>query len=528
MKLQTKLIIAFMVITLFVTAQAVTTFHSTQETTRNFEAIIQNTAPAINALDQMKAAEAALVQEVFSYSLKRQLGVLTGISMVNNQEIQQFQENWQLMEDGLNQYRAATAEVANEDLSIELRTASMEVYQQGITFLTLSSQIDDPELLSGAHNALEAANDAYVIIIQQALQTEANRLRELSEISTRGVSQSLALNLLSAAVLTGTVITIGFIVVRTVARPIRKLEGAAKQIAQGDYSQHIEVVSSDEIGQMTISFNAMADAIRKRDLELSALNKTLEQRVIETQQAREQAERSDQVKSAFLASMSHELRTPLNSIINFSKFVLKGVMGPVTRKQTEALSKVVDSSTHLLDLINDVLDISKIESGSLALFVEENVDMREILETASATSEALLMDKPVTLKLQIEEGLPQITGDKQRILQIMLNLVSNACKFTDSGAIDITARSENNCILVSIKDTGPGIPLEEQAMVFEPFKQTETGMRQGKGTGLGMPISKSLVEAHGGRLWLESTPGEGATFFVTLPLHSEQPVSILM
>lgn len=526
MKLQTKLIIAFVVITLLVTIQTLTTFRSTQETNANFEAIVQHSAPALNALDQMKAAEASLVQEVFSYSLKVQLGVLSGISMANNQEIQQFQDNWQLMEEGLNDYRAATSEAANEELLTELRSASMDVYQRGINFLTLSSQIDDPETLSDSHNALEEANDAFVVVLQEALQTESDRLRALSEVSTQSASQGLLLSLVSAVVLSATIATIGFIVVRTVARPIRKLENAARGIAQGNYAQHIEVASGDEIGQMTGSFNAMADAIQKRDLELSQLNTTLEQRVIETQQAREQAERSDQVKSAFLASMSHELRTPLNSIINFSKFVLKGVMGPVTEKQTEALNKVVDSGKHLLDLINDVLDISKIESGSLKLFVEENVDVREILETAAATTEGLLMEKPVALRLRIEEKLPLITGDRQRILQVVLNIVSNACKFTEAGSIEIVARQDKDEILITFKDTGPGIPPEEHAMVFEPFKQTETGMRQGSGTGLGMPISKSLVEAHGGRLWLESTPGEGTTFFVRLPIESEQPVFV--
>jgi signal transduction histidine kinase len=526
MKLQTKLTVAFLVITVLVTAQGIATVHSTQETTANFEAIVQHTAPAINALDKMKAAEASLIQEVFSYSVKSRLGVLAGLSMVNNQEIQRFQENWGLMEEGLNEYEATTDQGTQTDLVQQLRSTSMAVYQNGLTFLTLSTQIDDPQILSQAHTTLEEANTSFGDVLQTALQTESDRLRQLSRLSTQSASQALALNLLSSAGLIATIIGIGFMVVRTVAKPIRELEGAAKQIAQGNYSQRIGVMSKDEIGQMTVSFNDMADAIHKRDLELSELNKTLEQRVIETQQAREQAETADQVKSAFLASMSHELRTPLNSIINFTKFVLKGVMGPVTEKQTETLGKVVQSGKHLLDLINNILDISKIESGSLKLFVEENVNVREIIQSAAATAEALLIEKPVALKIHIDENLPLVTGDRQRILQIMLNLLSNACKFTESGFIEITARLENAEILFSIKDTGPGIPSEDHAAVFEPFKQTETGLRQGAGTGLGMPISKSLVEAHGGQLWLESIPSKGTTFYVTLPVQSKILVPI--
>jgi signal transduction histidine kinase len=152
--------------------------------------------------------------------------------------------------------------------------------------------------------------------------------------------------------------------------------------------------------------------------------------------------------------------------------------------------------------------------------------VREIIQTAAATAEALLIEKPVALKIHIEENLPLVTGDRQRILQIMLNLLSNACKFTESGFIEINARLENSEILFSIKDTGPGIPSEDHAAVFEPFKQTETGLRQGAGTGLGMPISKSLVEAHGGQLWLESIPSKGTTFYVTLPVQSKILVPI--
>ncbi|MBC7813342.1 MAG: HAMP domain-containing protein [Burkholderiales bacterium] len=521
MKLQTKLIIAFVVITLLVIVQGITTFNSTQETTGNFEAILQHTTPAINALDKMKAAETALVQEVFSYSLKTQFGVLTGISMINNQELQRFQSNWGLMEEGLNEYRTAAYDGEETELTLALRRSSMAVYQSGLTFLTLSTQVNDAEILSQALNTLAQVSGEYVGLLQEALQTESAKLRELSEISNQSASQSLILNLVSSIVLIATTVGIGFIVVRTVAKPIRELEGTAKQITQGDYSQRIAVTSSDEIGRMTATFNVMADAIQKRDLELSELNTALERRVIETQQAREHAEKSDQVKSTFLASMSHELRTPLNSIINFTKFVAKGIMGPVSDEQVEALGKVVGSATHLLNLINDVLDISKIESGSLRLFVEESIDVREILESIVSTAGGLVMEKPVTLDLHISETLPLIRGDRQRIFQIMLNIVSNACKFTDAGIIQISARQNDDDILLAVKDSGPGIPPEDHAAVFESFKQTETGLRHGSGTGLGMPISKNLVEAHGGRLWLESTLGEGATFYITLPIQSE-------
>lgn len=239
------------------------------------------------------------------------------------------------------------------------------------------------------------------------------------------------------------------------------------------------------------------------------------------QDALREAERANEVKSQFLSSMSHELRTPLNAIINFTKFLLKGKMGPVNERQVDALDKVKESGIHLLNLINDVLDISKIESGSLSLLVETDVDVAELIQKAEATVHILLADKPVTLDVEIEDMLPHIVCDKQRVLQILLNILSNACKFTEEGKIRIRAYTQDANIAISVIDTGPGIPVEQQDDVFMTFKQTEAGLRKGGGTGLGMPISRHLAKAHGGDLVLESVVGQGSTFTVMLPIQSE-------
>lgn len=279
-------------------------------------------------------------------------------------------------------------------------------------------------------------------------------------------------------------------------------------------------------------------APRRKELEatiatLREENRRLKQQVIddgielqatvdEWMIAKEDLERANSVKSAFLASMSHELRTPLNAIINFTKFVAKGSMGPVNDEQRETLEEVVDSAKHLLNLINDVLDMSKIEAGSLNLFIEENVDLNSILKTLQSTGKSLLVGKTVELETDIEDNLPTITGDRQRILQILLNILSNASKFTETGTIRIKAYRDGEEIIFAITDSGPGIAPEDQAQVFEAFKQTTTGLRQRGGTGLGMPISRSLVQAHGGRLWLESELGKGSTFYTALPIKSNK------
>jgi signal transduction histidine kinase len=242
----------------------------------------------------------------------------------------------------------------------------------------------------------------------------------------------------------------------------------------------------------------------------------------EVQSALKNAERANQVKSAFLASMSHELRTPLNAILNFSQFIASGMLGPVNAEQVDLLQKLTASGKHLLSLINDVLDISKIESGSLQLFIEDSVNLSEELNTVIASGKILLKDKPVELRTDIDSNLPHISGDKRRIRQIMLNLVSNACKFTESGHVTLSLRQQDHEILFSVKDTGPGIAPEDHNIIFETFQQSDAGIRQGEGTGLGLPISKRLAEAHGGRLWMESTVDQGATFYVALPLQVSQ------
>jgi signal transduction histidine kinase/HAMP domain-containing protein len=237
--------------------------------------------------------------------------------------------------------------------------------------------------------------------------------------------------------------------------------------------------------------------------------------------ARQKAELADKVKSAFLASTSHELRTPLNAIINLTSFVKRGVVGPIQPRQEEILSLVIESGQNLLSLINDVLDMSKIESGSLKLYPEADVDLKPIIEKACATAHSLLQDKPVQLTSTLPDHLPLLTVDKHRIQQILLNILSNAAKFTDEGEIDLQVEVLDSAVQVSVRDTGSGIADDDIEQVFEKFAQTESGLRQGGGTGLGMPITKSLVEAHGGQIRVDSQLGAGSTFYFTLPINNK-------
>jgi signal transduction histidine kinase len=312
------------------------------------------------------------------------------------------------------------------------------------------------------------------------------------------------------------VLTVGVlyaVLAQLAIRPINTLRTIAQKMIGGEYDQRIPVTGHDEIGQLASTFNQMASAVQQRETSLQA--------------AREQAERSDQVKSAFLASMSHELRTPLNAVLNFTQFVIDGDTGPVNAEQVELLTEVVNSGKHLLSLINDVLDMSKIEAGSLKLFIEDDVSVNQLLKTVITAGQGLLAGKPVEVRAEIDPNLPPIRADAQRILQIYLNLMSNACKFTDSGTITVSAFTQANTLTVAVADTGPGIAPEDLELIFEPFRQTTAGLQHGGGTGLGLPIARSLAAAHGGKLWVTSEPGKGTTFYVSLPVKSQELVPTL-
>jgi signal transduction histidine kinase/DNA-binding response OmpR family regulator len=241
-----------------------------------------------------------------------------------------------------------------------------------------------------------------------------------------------------------------------------------------------------------------------------------------TQQALDEMRKVDQLKTEFLANVSHELRTPLNSIIGFSRVILKGLDGPVTDTQKQDLNAIYNAGQHLLGLINNILDISKIESGKMDLVFSE-VDLSEIIESVMDTVTGLVKGQPIQLTRNVPESLPMVWGNSIRIRQVLLNLLSNAAKFTDEGTIGISAKisedTEKREIVLSVSDTGRGISAEDQNKIFEPFSQVDSSpTKLHSGTGLGLSICRHLVELHGGRIWVESIPGEGSTFSFTLPL----------
>jgi signal transduction histidine kinase len=230
---------------------------------------------------------------------------------------------------------------------------------------------------------------------------------------------------------------------------------------------------------------------------------------------------ASQHKSQFVANMSHELRTPLAAILGYAELIQEGFYGPLPEKSMDALTRIRSNGKHLLGLINTVLDIAKIESGQFTLNIGEYA-LESVVETVRAATESLAAAKNLALKTEVAQRMPLGLGDEQRLTQVLLNLVGNALKFTDVGEVRIVAISANGGFAVSVTDTGPGIPPEEQTRIFEEFHQVDNSNTKAKGgTGLGLAIAKQIVQMHGGRIWVESTPGKGATFQVELPIRAQ-------
>jgi signal transduction histidine kinase len=242
----------------------------------------------------------------------------------------------------------------------------------------------------------------------------------------------------------------------------------------------------------------------------------------EIQEKSRQVEEASKHKSQFLANMSHELRTPLNAILGYTELVLDGIYGDAPEKMRNVLERIQTNGKHLLGLINDVLDLSKIEAGQLVLSLND-YSIKDMIQGVYVAVEPLAGNKKLNFKLEVPPDLPAARGDERRLSQVLLNLVGNAIKFTDVGEVAMKASAANGSYTVAVADTGPGIAEADQAKIFEEFQQSDSTHTKAKGgTGLGLAIAKRIVEMHGGRLWVESTLGSGSTFFFTVPLRVEQ------
>ncbi len=299
-------------------------------------------------------------------------------------------------------------------------------------------------------------------------------------------------------------------VLRRVVRPINKITDAMRLVVDGNLSSEIPFEHrTDEIGSLSRSLRVFRDnAIERQQLHIAKMG----------------AETANRAKSEFLANMSHELRTPLNAIIGFSEVIKRGMFGPLSARYCSYGGDIHESGTHLLNLINEILDLSKLEAGHFE-FHEENVDIASVIQTSKRLVEPQAEKGKVQLSETAQNDLPQIRADERRIRQVLINILSNAVKFTpEGGHVRVQSSLRSDGLVIAISDTGIGIAPGQIPKAMEPFGQIDSKVsRKYEGTGLGLPLAKRLVELHGGTLAVESALGVGTTVTIVLPRERVVP-----
>jgi signal transduction histidine kinase len=351
-------------------------------------------------------------------------------------------------------------------------------------------------------------------LVQDLVTTETARMqraRESAAASNRRAFWLVGAFLTASIVLA---LLLGFVVSWSFILPVREAHAFLGRVAIGDFGSTIRVANRDEFGELANRMNRMSR-------ELESLYDEQSRAAAELQRLNERLAQASQAKSDFLASMSHELRTPLNAIIGFSEVLSERMFGELNEKQDEYLKDIYSSGTHLLFLINDILDLSKIEAGRMELELTD-FDLPQAIDNALTLVRERAGRRGIALHQSVEEYLGEIKGDERKVKQVLLNLLSNALKFTpEGGRVEVLARVVDGMAEISVTDTGVGIAPEDQEAIFEEFRQVGTAEKKAEGTGLGLTLCRKFIELHGGRIWVKSQVGAGSTFFFTVPLHAD-------
>jgi len=404
----------------------------------------------------------------------------------------------------------------------------------------------DPNAMNGKTNPF-LSPDGQTVHIRQSVVRNNQMIGKIQlgfslhdlQMKVRQARRTAALVSL-AVLIAGLLVVFGISLMIT--NPLRHLSETAEKIARGDKSRRSQINSQDEVGQLSRSFDTMVDRLEAARRELEQLNLSLEMRVLERTKdlrneiqerkmieqelliEKDRAQAANVAKSEFLASMSHELRTPLNAIIGFSQVLGDRLFGDLNDKQIEYIKDIEAGGEHLLGLINDILDLAKIEAGKMELELSP-VEIKDLLEHCFVMIKEKCIKRRIALELVTAENVNglQVSADARKLKQVMYNLLSNASKFTPAGGrILVEAKADEKAATISVQDTGIGIEPGLLEKIFEEFFQVEGGTKdKTPGTGLGLSLARKLVELHGGRIWAESQGlGSGSRFSFEIPIRS--------
>jgi signal transduction histidine kinase len=393
-----------------------------------------------------------------------------------------------------------------------IRTAQGEALT---TVADIANLVRDGKVEDAMRLQLNKEYPLYVQIegwVNQLLQREREQMDGLRSSVAAANRKTLILMASSAAALILLALLLGFVISWSFILPVQEAHGFLSQVAKGNFATTIKVPNRDEFG-------ALADHMNHMSEELHRLYEIQRRAARQLQSLNEQLQRASKAKSDFLANMSHELRTPMNAILGFVEMVLDEIYGEVPPHLKEPLTDIQTNGKHLLRLINDVLDLSKIEAGRMELVLAD-YSVQDVVETVRASLQSLALEKGLGFDAAAEDDIPLAYGDGKRITQCLMNLVGNALKFTKRGRVTVWVELRGNDLLYRVSDTGIGIPKEELENIFAEFQQVDTAVtREFTGTGLGLNITKKFVEMHDGRIWVESELGKGSTFFFSVPLR---------
>jgi signal transduction histidine kinase len=496
----TKLLAAFLIVTLLFIAMALVSLQT-----------IVNATHQSQLLDE--AHEMVSLAQQGEHALARQMHY-TDLALLSQDEeaISKILRENNRFNDRLAKVEAAGT--AEQGLVEEIRSSQDEAMA---VVADMANAIRDGKLGAVTGTLVhrqERLDNEITTRVGRLVTAQQNRMARLRESVTAANRKSLMLTSAFAVSAVIFALLCGFVISWSFILPVREAQAFLDKVAAGNFGGRISVPNRDEFGALAERMNHMSEELQRFDTEQRRAAAELGRLNLQLAQA-------SKAKSEFLANMSHELRTPMNAILGFTEMVLDGLYGEVTNELKEPLADIQVNGRHLLRLINDVLDLSKIEAGRMQLALGE-YSVREVIEIVHVSLRSLAAEKGLDFVISVPDDLPVAYGDNGRLTQSLMNLAGNAIKFTKEGRVEIGVELVGSELIYRVSDTGIGIPKDEQENVFAEFRQVDaTVTREFGGTGLGLSITKKFVEMHGGRIWIESEIGKGCTFLFAVPLRTK-------
>ncbi len=498
MKLKTKFILGFLVLSLFIAVVGRLHIHLGGQAIDNYDALVDEVVPTVISLGELKAALLKMQREIFS-----------NILIENESEVFQLanerQKKWQ------NQYFMTSKKPEDKQIVYEVSQIETAVYQLGLDLIQEKKKGSQTGLRR-VKESLERTAERLNQVIDRAIAQRTEELGRGYASADLAARRSLWIANTIFIAMVFFAVAIGFLLARSIVRPIGKLREAAEKLGRGDLKSRVQVESGDEIGSLADTFNRMAQNLDESSRRLRL--------------ARDEAERANRLKSEFMRNTSHELRTPMAIIIGMNDLILDSGLN---QEQQECAEAVKNASENLSRLINDLLDFSKSSTGQLTL-KESPFDLHQVCDKVVSAHLARAKDKGLALTLDFPDSVPrQVLGDPGRTVQMLTVLIENAIKFTDNGSVTLKVRADAEAVgksrfHLTVEDTGIGISPENLAHLFEDLTQLDgsTTRRYG-GLGLGLSICSQLVQLMQGKIWAESVPGKGSAFHVDVSLALAAP-----